>query len=281
MIVHSWAKVGSRHQRPFGIIFLMKFKLAFFLFLTTFIFFFNLLFYFLKPARDFFYFIFSPFQKYLWRLGGKFFDFSFAILNCQKLKKENDFLISKLQKLENEISILKEKGRENEILRKALEIGLEKEYGLIFSEILNRQIFSDYFILDKGKKDGVKEGMAVINESKSVCGKVTEVYERTSKIQKIFSKNFSFIVKIPGFPQIFSAKADGMEIYIDSIPKEMEVKVGDLILTSPEGEIFPKDLLVGKIEKIEKSDLEPFQKVKILPFCQVEKLTSLFIIKEW
>ena len=69
------------------------------------------------------------------------------------------------------------------------------------------------------------------------------------------------------------------QLFLDLVPKEKEIKEGDLIITSSLGGVFPKGLLVGQIQKIKKSDIEPFQQAEIKPAFEIKELEAVFIIK--
>jgi rod shape-determining protein MreC len=263
----------------------MKFKKIFYLFLFLLTFSLILLLnfsFFSKPVKSFFCLISRPIQKFFWQFGKKFSEFILGLSKASVLKKENERLSLEIQDLLREISSLKELERENQRLREALGIGLDKEYKLILTNVIGRETSPNFFRVDKGKKDGVEKDLPIINESKVLCGKVSEVYENFSEVQTISNKNLSFTVKIPGQEAIFSAKGMGnSKVLLDLIPKDVSINTNDLVITSAEGGFFPKDLLVGKIEKVEKSDLEPFQKAEVSSACQIEKVEFLFIIKEW
>jgi rod shape-determining protein MreC len=238
--------------------------------------------FFSKPVRNFFYLISTPFQKFFWQAGKKISDFVFGIFKASSLKKENERLNLEIQNLLQQISFLEEVKRENQMLREALGVGLGKEYKIVLANVIGKEAAPNLFRLDKGKKDGVEKGKPVINEAKSLCGRIFEVYDNFSQFQLPSDKNFSFAVKIAGKEGIFLAKGLGdSKILLDLIPKEISIEVGDLVITSAQEGFFPNGLFVGKIESIEKSDLEPFQKAKVNLACQVEKAEFLFIIKEW
>jgi len=77
------------------------------------------------------------------------------------------------------------------------------------------------------------------------------------------------------------AKGKGsLRLFLEFIPQEKEIRVGELIITTSLGGIFPKGLLVGEIEEVFRSDIEPFQKAKIYPFFDLEKIENLFIITD-
>jgi rod shape-determining protein MreC len=237
-----------------------------------------------KDIKNFFYCISLPIQRNFWKFGDKISDFFFGFLQAENLKKENEDLRLKIQKLLQEISFLKELKKENERLRTALEIGLEKDFNLIFANVVGKDVAQDFLLIDKGSRDGVKKDFPVITEQKVLCGKVFEVFDDFSKVQLIWKKGYSFDVKISDSEEseIYEAKGEGdFKMSLNLVPREKELKEGDLIITSAIGGSFPKGLLVGTTQKIEKSDIEPFQRAEINIACDLKGLENLFIIERW
>ncbi|GAH71742.1 unnamed protein product, partial [marine sediment metagenome] len=149
-----------------------------------------------KEVKNFFYLISSPIQKTLWRAGDNLSDFFEVISEIEKLKKENEELLLKNQALLAENTRLKELKKENEVLRKALEVGLEKEFKLLLTEVRGKDISQDALLINKGSKDGILKDFPVITQQKALIGKISEVYENFSKVILISNKENSFDVKI-------------------------------------------------------------------------------------
>ncbi|GAG43041.1 unnamed protein product, partial [marine sediment metagenome] len=176
-------------------------------------------------------------------------------------KNETDNLKFENQALLSQIVTLKELENENKTLREALKIGLEKDFKLILSQIIGKDISQDFILVDKGEKDGVSEGVPVITQQKVLVGKICEVYESFSKVMLISNKKSSFDVKIldKDISGVIKGKGD-FKILLDLVPRDKEIFNGDTVISSSMGGIFPSGLLVGRIKEIKKSDVDPFQK---------------------
>jgi rod shape-determining protein MreC len=235
-----------------------------------------------KEVKNFFYLISSPIQKVFWKTGERISDFFEAIFRIENLKKENEELKLKIQTLEAENFALIELKKENELLREALGIGLKKEFKLTLSQVIGKDIAKDSILIDKGAKDGILENSPVISQQKVLIGKVNQVYRDFSKVLLISNPKISFDGKISDSQVFGRIQGKGnLKILFDLIPKEKEIKKGDLVVTSALGRIFPEGLVVGKISQIKKSDLKPFQEVQIQPAFDLGDLEKLFIITEW
>lgn len=246
-----------------------------------------------KAVKNFFYGISFPTQSFFWAAGQRVSGFLGGIGNINNLKNEIESLKSKNQELIYQNAYLINLAQENRTLREALGIGLEKEFKLSLAEVAGKDLSQDSILVNRGARDGISSGMAVVTGQKALVGRVGEVYENFSKVILISNKESSFNAEIQAScfaPCNFSeikqerdvlgaVKGKGsFKIFIDLIPREKEIKEGDVIITSPLGGIFSKGLLVGQISKILKSDIDPFQQAEINPAFDIQGIKLLFII---
>lgn len=233
-----------------------------------------------KEVKNFFYLISSPIQKVFWKIGKRVSDFFETIKEIKTLKRENEELKLKIQELLAENVNLRELRKENEVLRDALKIGLEKDFKLILVEIIGKDISQDSISINKGFKDGISKDMPVITQEKVLVGRIGEIYKNFSKVFLISNQKISFDAKIIDKEILGVIKGKGnSKVFFEFIPKDKEIKEGDLVVTSGLSEIFPSGLIVGQISQVQKSDLEPFQTAKIQPHFNIEDLEKLFIIE--
>lgn len=235
-----------------------------------------------KGVKNFFYLISSPIQKTFWAAGDSFSDFLESVFQGEKIKEENENLQLKIQQLVAENTSLQELKKENEILRQALEIGLEKDFELSFAKVIGKDLFQDSFTINKGKEDGLSSGLPVITQQKILVGKIGEVYENFSKVILVSDKESSFDVKIADREISGVAKGKGgLGLILDLLPWETEIKEGEQVITSSLGGVFPGGILVGSIKNVKKSDVKPFQTAEIRLATSLKELSNLFIITKF
>jgi len=235
-----------------------------------------------KGVKNLIYLISQPIQKTFWKMGDEISDFFEMISEMRNLKKENEELKLKIQELIAENVALKELKKENEILRTALELGLQEEFKLEICQVIGKDISSDTILINEGFKDGLTKDSPVITQQKILVGRISEVYKNFSKVQLITQKDTSFDAKILDTEISGLIKGEGnLRLFLDLIPPEKEIKKGDVVITTVLGGIFPRGLLVGEIEKVIKSDIEPWQQAKVKPAFNIEGLETLFIITEF
>lgn len=235
-----------------------------------------------KEVKNFFYSISSPIQKTFWRVGDNVSNFFETIAEIKNLKNENEELKLKIQELLAANTSLKEFKKENEILREALEIGLEKDFKLTLAEVISKDISQDFILINKGSEDGISKGLPVITQQKILYGKIGELYSNHSKVILISHKDSSFGAQISDTEIYGVVKGKGsFQLFLDLVPQDKEIKVGNLIVTTSLSGVFPKGILVGEIKKVKKSDIEPFQQAEISPFFDIKEIEALFIILEY
>jgi rod shape-determining protein MreC len=235
--------------------------------------------FFSKEVRNFFYSVSRPVQNIFWRTGDRISDFFEGIFGRENLKKENEELKSENQKLLAENVTLEEIKTENQTLRKALKIGLEKEFQLDFAEVAGKYIDQDSILINKGSKNGLFENMPVITEDKVLVGKIVEVHRDFSRVALISNKESFFDVQISGKGIDGLVRGKGSsEVYLDLIPRDKEIREGDLVVSSSLGGKYPEGLLVGVVKEIKKSDIQPFQQAEISPFLDLQELKNVFVI---
>lgn len=244
-----------------------------------------------KEVKNFFYLVSSPAQKTLWAAGARvsgFFDF---MVEMKHLKDENERLKAEKQDLLSQKFLLEESRKENEILREALDIGLEKEFELMLARVTGKYISQDYILIDRGSRDGISGGFPIITQQKVLIGRVVKVYRNFSEVLLISHPQSSFDGKVFARREVDDSdngadsevlamvKGKGnLGLIFDLISRDEKVAEGDLVVTSALGGIFPSSLLVGEIKQIEKFDLEPFYRAEISPFFNIRELEKVFII---
>ncbi len=229
--------------------------------------------------RSFFYSMSMSSQRWLWEKGDNLSDFWIAVFKTKEIKTENERLVLENQKLIAEKINLEYLKEENEVLRTAFDIELQKDFELEISQVIAKEASRDYLIINKGSKDGVKFGLPVITEEKVLVGKIIEVYEDTSRVQLSTAKDNSFDVEV--FERDIYGLVEGegnLTFSLGLIPKEKEINIADKVITSVLGGNFPKGLLVGEVQRINSSDVASFQEAELNPSFNIKELNYLFII---
>lgn len=143
------------------------------------------------------------------------------------------------------------------------------------------------FILDKGQKDGIKVGQAVVFQNYLV-GKITSVSKRLAKVSLITSSDFSFTAQTK--PEggsvalgVVAGTGDG-EMIFDKVLLSETIKASDTIVTKGDLDVsglgLPADLLIGEIISVDKKTSSLFQSARIKSFLDFSKLSFVFVLMQ-
>ena len=249
------------------------------------------------PIKNTFYIITAPVSKIFWAAGGGVSSFFESFLNTKGLKQESDNLKEENQKLLSQIAILQETIKSDQATQSAIENTQHDNFALTLAGIIGQDADSDFILLDKGSDDGISENMPVISDTKVLYGKVFKVYKNYSQVMLISNKNSVVDAKISprsgipfagqqsdiASPPILGVvKGSGnLSLYLDLISSDANLNQQDIIVTSGQEGIFPKDLLIGKIQNNNKNDLKPFQTAQVQPLFDIKNTENVFIITDY
>ena len=134
--------------------------------------------------------------------------------------------------------------------------------------------------MNQGENDGVAKDMAVAT-SEGVVGRVIEVSRNTAKVLLITDANSAVdvIVQRSRAQGILEGKIEETCI-LKYVQKSEEVQVGDRVITSGLGGIFPKGLVVGTVTKVDRKRPGIFQYIEVTPAVDLSKLEEVLILGE-
>ena len=247
------------------------------LLVLAFIFFLNI---FQKQIKGFFYSVSSPFQSFLWQKGSGVSNFVSSLFSGSSLKEENAKLQQENSLLQAKVIELQTAQKEDEQLKQAFGLGIQKDFQLVPTYIIGKGIGEGIITIDKGKNDGLQKDMPVITPGKVLAGKIVEVFDGVSKVMLIFNEKSSFDAGIKDKQITGLLKGKGKFLAtLDLIDKDKNPVEGDLVITTRLGGMFPPNLLVGTVKNIKKNDLVSFQSAEVAPLFDINGSSILFVIK--
>lgn len=193
------------------------------------------------------------------------------------VQEENKNLRRQISELRQEITRLQEIILTEERLKKLY--ALQPKSGIV-AQIIGRDPSSWFksLMVDKGQAAGIKKDMVAIGVG-GVAGRVIDVSAQTARILLITDPNSAVDVLIQ------RSRAQGIlegnvEDYciLKYVPKAEDIQVGDKVLTSGIGGIFPKGLMIGTVRRVDKKRAGIFQYVEVSPAVDFVKLEELLII---
>ncbi len=235
------------------------------------------------PAEQLILEIAAPFQKLIAHTVNTIRDIWLSYFHLVHVNQENELLKMELD------AIRMENNRYRELLAT-----YERLQGLIqFKQTINRKVrvaqvtgldptgrFKS-IIIDKGESDGLRLNMPVVN-ARGVVGRVVAVSPNYAKVLLIIDQNSAVDCLVQRSRAKGMVRGLSTEICkLDYALESSDVIVGDIIVTSGLGGVFPKGLTVGHVLSIKATPGGLFKDIEIrspVDFSKIEEV--LVILKE-
>jgi rod shape-determining protein MreC len=220
----------------------------------------------------------TPFEKGLVRIQSGATDLWHNYFYLRGVRQENRELRDQIERLQIEQVRMKQDADQAHRLQSLL--GFKEQF---IAKTLAAQVIgssgseqSRTVTIDRGSRDGVQSEMAVISAT-GVVGKVISVFKSTAQVLLINDQQSGVgtILEQSRLQGVLKGKSSG-ELVIDKIMLDEEVKPGDRVLTSGGDQIFPKGLIIGNVDKVEKGP--EFLQVTVRPTAALNRLEEVLVI---
>jgi rod shape-determining protein MreC len=223
--------------------------------------------------------VFSPFQSAVHSVQGFGRGIKGSLRSRSGLQNENKSLQEEVKRLSTENAQLREEHSENLRLRSSL--GFKKHYParLCSAQVIARgaSAWHRTCTVDRGWRDGVKRAAPVITP-RGLVGQVLDAGPKQSLVLLLDdeSSGIGAVVQRSRVAGVCQGQHNGFLI-MNYIDKDADVKIGDLVVSSGMGGIYPRGLQIGRIVRIQHGD--GLQKsAEIRPSVQVDQVEEAFII---
>ena len=135
---------------------------------------------------------------------------------------------------------------------------------------------SQTIFINRGERDGVHHNMAVVTPD-GVVGKIFEAFPYTSQVLLITDRESGVGALLANTRTHGVVKGTaGPLLWMDYVSAGEKVPAGELILTSGEDKIFPKDLPVGTVASTKAGF--PFQYIELDPAAHLNRLEEVLVL---
>lgn len=242
----------------------------------------------ISPVSNLINILATPIQKGVSGIGNAIDNYFEKLSDYEKLEKEYKELKKKFSKTEEKLRAAEKAALENEQLRAALDMKARNlSYEFESAEIIARgdNNLSTTFTLDKGSLSGVAVNNCVVTDD-GMVGYVSEVGINWCIVTTVIDTGMEASAIVSRTREVASAEGD-YELMRDGkfklsyLEKDTQIVRGDTIETSGFGGLFPKGILIGRVEEI-KSEAHGITKYAIMsPVVDLSDIDHVLIIKSF
>ena len=232
-------------------------------------------------ARTYLNSLVSPLQ-YIANLPGTMMNWSAdRFTSRQNLLAENETLTNQIALMNERLQRFKILEKENQDLRRLLDAPVRENVHKMITELMavDTNPYSHQIVVNKGAIDGVYVTQSVLDDN-GVVGQVSEVGSTNSRVLLISDVTHAIPVRIERNNVRFIALGDGRldTVKLQHVPHSADVEVGDVLVSSGLGDVFPEGYPVGIIKEIVRNEGRPFADVTAKPLAQLDRLKYLLLL---
>ena len=158
-------------------------------------------------------------------------------------------------------------------------------YDVIVAKVINNSVtyLSNYITIGKGSSEGISPDMGVISEG-GVVGIVSTVSDHYAVIIPFLNPKFRLSCKVLGSSYFGSMSWDGRSTQyakLDELPRHVEFKAGDTIVTSGFSAIFPEGIMVGNVSSFERQRDDNFYSLTVKLSTDFHRLSTIMVIRNY
>ncbi len=230
----------------------------------------------------------TPFRWAFTKIGEGLTGFSLYFQTLEDLRAENEALRAELDEYQNlvyDAELMKEK---NEFLSSFLGIK-EENVDFMFENatVVGREStnYRTVFTLSKGTLHGIKADMPIITPD-GLVGRITEVGVTWSKAVLLtetanavgaYIERSGVLGVVEG---TYELRTEGLcqMVYIEP---DSDIRVGDKVISSGVGGVYPRGLMIGKVKEIKLDEISRTLVAVIEPSADLDAISELMIVTEY
>jgi rod shape-determining protein MreC len=209
-------------------------------------------------------------------------------LSAERLTSQQD-LIEENQRLTDQLLVASEKlqrfsllEKENKELRSLLDAPVAADYKKIIAELMSvdRNPFAHQIVINKGTLDGIYRSQSLVDDS-GIVGQVMEVGTTNSRVLLITDVTHSIPVRSLRNNVRFIASGSGgiNELFLEHVTHNADVKVGDVLISSGLGGVFPTGYPVAVVTTIVRDERQEFAEVLARPTAELDRIKYVLLLE--
>ncbi|TBW56822.1 rod shape-determining protein MreC [Marinobacter halodurans] len=198
-----------------------------------------------------------------------------------ELIEENESLRARLLVLERRSIKYASLAADNIELRSLNGVATQLDETVVVADVIgvSPDPFSHEVIINKGSRDGVTEGQAIL-DAHGLMGQVVQTSRFTSRVLLISDSSHAVPVEVlrSGVRAILLGTGDPDTLDLVHVPDTADIREGDELVSSGLGGRFPKGYPVAKVTRIYSEPGEPFANIQAEPEAKLNQSDLVLVV---
>lgn len=198
------------------------------------------------------------------------------------LKSVNDSLALENARLKNQL--LSEKYSNKTVRSSRYDSVTLQRYTYLQAMVVNNTIMkrNNYITLDKGYIHGVRKNMGVICGD-GIVGIVKDVSDHFCTVMSFLHKDSKISARLNSTNDFGSLVWEGLnpkEGLLKDVPTHVVVKLGDSVTTTGYSDIFPRNIMIGRVKNVIKKSGDNFHNIEVSLSTNFSSLRYVYIVSD-
>lgn len=169
---------------------------------------------------------------------------------------------------------------ENSTLRNMLALSEQTDYTMVAADVVGKTTaeLRNFATINRGTAQGIHIGMPCVTDA-GLVGVIVGTSDNYSVIRLLENRDTRIAARV------HRSSVDGVihwqgDAYLSlkDVPKNADVKVGDLVVSSRFSTRFPANIVIGKVAEVKDVENSLFQRILVRPTADAATLSQVFVV---
>lgn len=197
-----------------------------------------------------------------------------------RLRVEKRQLRGQVDALSQEVAALREQAAAAARLERLLAFRRQTPFRTTVARVISRDP-SRWFstvLIDRGSRDGLRQNAPVVTPD-GVVGRVIEVTPTAARVLLIADSRSALGVLVQRSRDAGVVEGrSGLMLHMKYLSRTAQVEAGDVVMTSGQGGVFPRGLVVGRIVRVFREPGALLQEAEVEPAAPLERLEEVLVL---
>lgn len=237
---------------------------------------------FVKPVRDGMQFVLLPVMRVA-SAGGAAIRRVFRMdPNVRVATERADELDARLRSITVDYVRLRALEEENASLRAQANFLAESGFASVGARVIARAVRDETasVTIDRGARDGVEIGHAVVTDEGILVGKIFSLGEHTATVllvSDVRSRVAATVAASERLSGVVEGKGSGAARFT-LVPQSVPLKRDDVVVTAGTEDKVPGSLVVGLVNAVESQPTDPFKEAVLEPLAPLDRLNLVSVL---
>lgn len=171
---------------------------------------------------------------------------------------------------------------ENRSLRSQARFITERDLKTLGARVISRSLSDQTAVvmIDRGSRDGVEVGQAMVAENGLYAGRIISLTERTANVMLVTDVRSRVAASVPGAGKasgVIEGRGSGVA-HFTLIPQSLPLERDHVVVTAGTEEKIPANLVIGLVNDVDSKATDPFKNAVIEPMAPLEKLDLVSVV---